>query len=447
MNNPHAIAFPDILSALTRGTLVHIGMAQFALAVRPQPVLASHPFDVILLIQNASDQKTEISAHLHLPDQDAKRQKARFLTPNMRHVVELKPCEAGCIQIQANTLADTAPGDQYKLSVDIAVRSGDKPNRIHRLDGGASVKASTFNDDARAHALELRRLAYSAQKHPLRSTLETTFSVASAPPAPPKQLKAAWVSLWTLADADERLLVAHYSDLLSIQTFPQLKRRAIFGELKAATQARFSEAGFPLQDTESALIAKLMTLIIEYATPKENVHGYQAAGIYAIAPLLARIKQDPHTPVTLPNWFSAFLHLIARDERAASYIAKLAGRQLYYPLLRDAVTYGFALVQQTTGESLGSPVEIAENAHTLVEMLEAGRGLNFQRVYLPLIMAGVLVNDKLLMPGEQQDELVGDLVEVLTDRQDTFTPDDQDVLELTQQTIHRVTKVYGHRGE
>ncbi|MCA9904199.1 MAG: hypothetical protein KC547_10095, partial [Anaerolineae bacterium] len=107
----------------------------------------------------------------------------------------------------------------------------------------------------------------------------------------------------------------------------------------------------------------------------------------------------------------------------------------------------FALVQQVSGQSLGEKNEIEAYAQQLVEMIEKKEGINFQRVYLPLVMGGVLVNDKILLPGEQQDDQVSQLVNILDERRPEMTIDDADIVELTEQMIHRATKIYGHRGE
>jgi len=445
-----SVQYPDVLGALTGGDRVNMGVMQFALALNPAVIPAGRSSEAILLAQNASDHKVEVAALLRLPDQDAKRQKERFLSRSARVVVEIQPGEVGYVSLPFALLPDTATSDHYKLSVDIEVRStsSGKPARVRAQDNsGVSFQPATISGEARAHFETLQGLAYSTHKPALRNTLDTTFSVSEAHLAPPPNLKAQWVSLWTTADADERLLMLRYADMLTVKVFPQLRRQRVYPALEEATKTRFAEAGYPLQEGEAALIAKMMTLILEYAAPQDSAHGFLAAGKYSIAPLFQRLLRDHNHEIDLPHWFSAYLHLLGQDERVVEYATRIVPRTLYLPLLQDAVEHAFVMVQQVSGQSLGEPDEVMSYARQLVEALENKQELNFQRVYLPLVMGGILINDKILMPGEKQDDRVSQLVNELDERRADMTSDDADIMELTEQIIHRVTKIYGHRGE
>ncbi len=444
-----SVQYPDVLGALTGGSRVAMGVMQFALALNPDVICAGRASEVILLAQNASDQKVEIAALLHLPDHDAKRQKGRFISRSARVAVPVQPGEVGYISLPFGILPDTATSDQYKLSVDVEVRSVSqgKPARVRGQDGGVTFNPDTISADARVHYDALQELTFSAHKPALRNALDATFTVTEARLAPPPKLKAQWTSLWTIADADERLIMLRYADLITVKVLPQLRRQKLLPPLVESTKTHFSDAGYTLHDVEATLIAKMLTLILEYASPQDSAHGFMAAGNYSITPLFQRLLRDTNQEITLPRWFNGFLRLLGQDERVADYAPRVIPRTLYLPLLYDAVEHAFALVQQVSGQSLGEKNEIEAYAAQLIEMLENKRAVNFQRVYLPLVMGGVLVNDKILMPGEQQDDQVSQLVNILDERRQEMTIDDADIVELTEQMIHRATKIYGHRGE
>jgi hypothetical protein len=138
------------------------------------------------------------------------------------------------------------------------------------------------------------------------------------------------------------------------------------------------------------------------------------------------------------------LRLIARNERAADGVIKLLGTRLYLPLLRDAIEYGFELVSTTSGQIMGDEDDIARYGDSIVRALEQGE-MDFERAYLPLIMAGVIIHDKVLMAGEIQDEKVSYLLNALKEREPDIPQKDADVLDLTYRTIQRATKIYGNR--
>ncbi|MCA9911453.1 MAG: hypothetical protein KC519_22520, partial [Anaerolineae bacterium] len=286
-----SVQYPDVLGAVTGGTRVAMGVMQFALALTTDVIAAGRASEAILLVQNASDHKVEIAALLHLPDHDAKRQKGRFISRSARVAVPVQPGEVGYIRLPFGVLPDTASGDQYKLSVDIEVRStsAGKPKRVRGQDGGITFDPDTISDEARAHYEALLDLMFSAHKPALRNALDMTFAVTEAHLAPPPKLKAQWTSLWTMADADERLIMLRYADLLTVKVLPQLRRQKVLPSLMEATKEHFSDAGYPLHDVEATLIAKMLTLILEYASPQDSAHDFMAAGNYSIAPLFQRL--------------------------------------------------------------------------------------------------------------------------------------------------------------
>jgi hypothetical protein len=440
---PTSSPYPDVLGALTTGARAAFGVLHCALAARPEVVPAGKAFEIVLLAQNTSDANVDLVAALTLPEADARRQKGKFIPPRSKPVIAIKPGEVGCMILPVATLPDAAPGE-YRISVDIGVKSPASAGRLRGESGSFGI--GMLSDDGRAHFEGLSGLSFSTTKPRLRSALETTITLGAPRPALPPELKPEWITLWSLADGDDRMVLAHYGELLIARVFPQLKRNIIYPVLMETTLARYEAAGFPLQDAEAALITKMMTIVLEYAAPRERGHGYQAAGKYAIEPLLANARKDPTRKLRLPRWMGTYLRLIARNERAADAVVKLLGTRLYLPLLRDAIEYGFELVGTTSGQIMGDEDDIARYSDSIVRALETG-AMDFERAYLPLIMGGVIIHDKVLMQGEIQDEKVSYLLNALKEREGDIPEKDADVLDLTYNTIQRATKIYGNREE
>jgi hypothetical protein len=252
--------YPDVLGALTTGARAAFGVLQCALAARPDDVPTGRAFEIVLLAQNTSDATVDLVAALNLPEADARRQKGKFISPRSKPMIAIKPGEVGCMILPVATLPDAAPGD-YKISVDIGVKSPASANRL-RGDSG-SFGIGMLSEDGRAQFERLRGLSFSASKPRLRSALETTITLGAPRPALPPELKPEWVTLWSLADGDDRMVLAHYGEVLISRVFPQLKRALVYPALMEATLVRYEAAGFPLHEAEAALITKMMTIIIE----------------------------------------------------------------------------------------------------------------------------------------------------------------------------------------
>src|SRR5690606_8477033 len=135
----------------------------------------------------------------------------------------------------------------------------------------------------------------------------------------------------------------------------------VYKPLFAETLKRFVDIDFPLKDIEAIFIAKLMTLIVEYGAPSQATHGshgYLAAGMYNLLPLLTTERLASDEPIVLPHWASGMLRTIARDERAIRYPVQALVRFLYDELLYDAAVHAFHLIEAATGDDLGDEDEV-----------------------------------------------------------------------------------------
>ena len=70
--------------------------------------------------------------------------------------------------------------------------------------------------------------------------------------------------------------------------------------------------------------------------------------------------------------------MLERDERAANLPAQAITRYLYEDLLRDAVNLGFDLVNEATGEDLGSVEEQSLYREQLISALTQQIRAGFQ---------------------------------------------------------------------
>lgn len=437
--------YPDILGLITGGARCNLGAVHAALAVRPRVVPAGQPFEVLVLLQNATDAAVDVTASIILPDVDARKERGRFVAKSARLVVGMTAAEAGVIVLPATSLPDTAAGD-YRVTVDLEAKPLSKARRIRQPNGGGAVLIDHLPEHGRQQIGTLRELQFSVQKRFGRSALDAPFTLHGVSLAPMIDFKAGWVSLCKLADyADPRPILHRYADTLRAYILPRLKRGETYAPLLTMTEKRFRDAGYPLQPAEAVLIAKLLTLILEYAAPKETAHGYIAAGGYGIQPLIDRDPLTLDAPPTLPRWCSSLLVLMERDPRVIQHPVSVVVNGLYNELLYDAVVHGFDLVAQATGEDLGTPDEVHGYAAGLVSALKVTDQIDFSRAYLPLVIAGVLISDKLPVSKESPAELLSMIAVALEKRRPEISDDIQPIYEIASELIDRTSLKYGFR--
>jgi hypothetical protein len=446
----YAPSYPDILGYITNGPRCVVGTLQVAAAVRPKTVRAGRPFAVLVLVQNTADEPTEVTATLMLPELDAARKPKHFTSKTDHVTVKVGAAEVGYILLPAACAPETAPGESYKLGVAIEAKAptSTKVRRIRDATGGGSVVPEILTDEAMKRLADLKSVPFSATKRMLRDVVDVPFAIAppKAATAPVPDYKASWINLWALHQhQDIRLLLVRYADTLKTRVLPQFKRAGLVDPLREAVEARFKTANYELKPPEAALIAKLMALILEFATPRDTAHGYIAAGIYSVAPLLDKNWQTEKEPAPLPQWCEGMLRILARDERAATQTVQLMTKVLFDPLLRDTIAYAFEEVTTATGDDLGTPEEMRQYGDDLVRLLAAKEGLHFNRVYMPLVLGGVLINDRLLVQLEKPGDLLGQMLGVLEERQAEIAPDDRQVYDMAVTLVDRVLFKYGYR--
>lgn len=439
-----SVNYPDILGLITGGWRCNIGVAQVAVAALPRIVRAGRPFEVILLVQNASDGAIDVSMALHLPKQDAKKQRDRFICRTQRLVVGVKSAEVGYVVLPVTTLPDTAVSDSYKIGVEFEIKPLGKPNRIRLHEGRGKVSLELMTDESKTKIETLKAANFYTEKQGTQSLIEIPITVMSGTVGTLADFTPGWVSISKMSDyGDDRLLMHRFGPLIQTYTLPQLKRDNMLPPLIEATYTRFAEAGYALKLPEAMAIAKLMTLILEYASPRYNAHGNIAAGSYNMEALFQRNPFTLEAHMEFPHWFRALLTMLERDERAAAHVAVMIPRYLYDDLLRDAIDFSFNLVEGATGENLGSLDERATYRERVIHALGQKSGVDFSKAYLPLIMGGILVNELLIFQKENPLERLQEIEAALHQRADELNPPDEGVYTMASDILARVAQRNG----
>lgn len=438
--------YPDILGYITGGKRHNVNVVQVALGVRPRVVRAGRPFEAVLLVQNASDVNVDVGVLMEVPERDAKKQKGKFTTGKNRLVIGLRPAEMGYIKLPVNSQADTAVDNDYRISMEVKVKSLDKPNRVRLSEGGGQVMLEHLRPEAVEQVEELSKLNFSTEKRfGLRDVLEASFSVMPGRLGQIAPLQPGWVSLWGMSDLrDQDVLLDRYGQRLIEHALPKLKRDQVFVPLLETTRSQFAAAGYPLILGEAVMIAKLLTYVLEMADPKEHTVNSQANAAFDI-PLIMQKRIDgiSENIPPFPLWFDGLVREVARNEELIRAPAQVVGKLLYPQLLRDTIPYAFDLIKKSTGEDMGSPAEINQYSRQLIQRLEHKSGMDFAHTYMPLVLGGLLVYEQVPLKDEELLQTLRDATEALMERDGDLTDEDEPILEITKQIINRTAKQFG----
>ncbi|WP_162909235.1 hypothetical protein [Aggregatilinea lenta] len=416
MSDQVALNYPDLLGAVTGGPRLNVDVVQCALAARPPEVAAGSYFEIVFLIQNASDADVDVVVEPALPDRDTANQRRSFLTKNERVRIGLRPAEVGYLTLPVSTSANTAPSPDYNIGLKLTAKRMGKAQRVRAPLGGGLFDARELSSAVQQQMDGLRTLAFSAESCGRKNYVEAGVKILPPTLSPLRELKPGWSSLWTIDDyLDDAAIAAKAAHEIE-QILPWLTREKMFMPLFKATQARFQASGCPLHPPEAIFIAKILTLLLEQGT-KSPVPGEGSA--------------------PLPRWYSRACHLLLQEPELATRPEGLITQLLYPDLAHDAARHAFAMVKTVTGETFGTPAEMDTYVDTLSQALADSEPLDLTRAYLPLIMGGLIANARVTLPNEQIRDTANLLARALDLRRQAQTAENAFVFDLADRLIER----------
>ena len=436
--------YPDILGAITGGPRCNVNVVQLALAVRPRVVRAGRPFEAILLVQNASDVDVDVTAVLNLPREGRRQAEDQFTSGHTRLLVGLHPAEVGYVTLPVACATTTAPHEGYKLGMNVQVKPLSKAQRIRYPQGGGEIKAVSSN--LKSQIDDLDRLHFSVDKHfGLSDELEASFGVLPGRLGRIVDTRPDWVSLWTMADHEDHSdLFSAYAPLLVEQLLPMLTPEHTLAALQEVTETYFERAAYPLEPIEALFVAKMLARVLQLANPVGDLNDYQAENAYNVLRTIKRRTEDgiPATECDLPYWCQGMVKVIAGSKEALQHPVQVISQMLYLDLVRDAVPLAIELIQRQTGEDVGNAEEARAYGDQLAERLKAGTHVNFEHAYMPLILGGLIVGNKITARKTRLDEEVRDLQEALGKRSAEQTDQNAPIFQMAGAILDKSTRQY-----
>ncbi len=368
--------YPDILGVVTAGKRYEMATLQCAVGVFPRGAAVAQPFEVLIALQSTVSQPQEVTIELRLPLKDAAGHRLSFYVPRKQIKLQLGAGEVGLLHLPVVIQPPTPPATGYPLIVRVTGRPVAEARRVRSPGAGrppSALSISPFRLDV------LREVAFShdGQAGQVRCRFDVIpgqVRVGLSNPEPKYEI------LWTAREhqvdqsrVDESIAIAESLAL-------EMTRGTIFHHLEDATRERFGNAGLPLHPGEVLFITKSLTHVFEDAYQYETDYKLYDA-----------------------RWFQWLCSLIVRDpEIAERDLGELAGGELYLAALYDAVWVTLPMVQSWTGRRYGSPQEHRQYADKVVQAVQGNAPMDLGYAYLPLIMAGVLLNMRVAMRYENQ---------------------------------------------
>lgn len=358
------VELPDVLGMITGGLRLNVSVLQCAYALHPRSTVVGQPFEALVLLQSAADKPIQVNVSLRLPKKDNAGNKINLWVPKESAQVTLQPAETGLLHMPIVSRPPMTPAPDLPISIKLDVKFPRNVQLVRPPSGGrpASVLSiSTFR-------LSILREVGFRIAHQEESVLNDTFEIvpgvisAAPPPNAPR-----YESLWTPSDLAKEQ--AHYAELeqTAEQFAATITRHTVLEPLIELVGQRFSKVGLPLYPAEVLLVAKTITYVLE-----DGLDLHPGFSLYA------------------SRWFKQLVGMI-EDPATIKNMEKLIAN-LFPALIYDAVLLGLTLVSDESRSNLGSPTEQIDYANEVVAALEGNIPTDLGHAYLPLILAGMLLN-------------------------------------------------------
>lgn len=441
--------YPDFVGYLTRGARVSSGMVDAAAAVRPSAVKAGNPAEVLVLLQNNADTRAHVRLEVTLPEKDAGGSRGQFLMWVQNMTVEMRAAEVGYAVLPFGTLATIAPSDQhYRIGVEINAEVAGKPISVRQTSGGG-VNLNYYFGLAPAalnQLAELKALNFSAEKRRLLSS-EIAVPLIVEPGKIGRFVKSDtnWVSLWSLMEhTDVRPLLERHHKTLREEVLARMDSAVLYPLIISMTRKRLTQAGYQPQAVEVVYITRLLLYILEMARGT-SAPEFASFARYGVEQRLEAGWNTEGIPITLPFWCRSLLQELAALEAVERQPIEVLLGLVYDDLLRDAIAVGFTLIQDALGEQVVNSSDIQRYGKRLIRMMwDPVTQLSFGDVYLPLVLGGVLVDERLSLREKQPLDTMHELLTMIHAQESSTDEGTRASAEMAQRVLLTAMRKYGY---
>jgi hypothetical protein len=398
------VNLPDVIGEYVEGPIRHVtGGVQYAGYFDPDNIAPEQVTHLFVFLQNTFNVPVAVQIKVTLPQSGGlfRRSVPLLQIENPVIQINLSKAEAGLVMIPMTTTEHTKDG-AHTVTLELKTSTQEKPERV-RPAQSQSLLGRGFIDSAVGLNLAGTMGATFSEKSAKKVPFILNVAGKPAPAERAPRLQAKYQKIWVYDQMEQFNRVIHEINLREVKLQQELGLEPLYATLYAESTGRFADAGLPLRIGEAITLAKILTYSCQYFLSSPKRRNGLLTPIWEKA-----ITEEINTTDVLQVIRSAGYHHILKLSIAISFgiIAKSIGRQLW-PLVERQVV----------------------NSH-IADSIEAGQNLEADFLYLPLLMAGVVVSNKLKLEGEDNKNTLALLQQAYEARADLFA--DADMAQANQ---------------
>ncbi len=269
--------YPDILGDLVDAQQrFEVNGVHYVMALQPAAIAPGQMTDLHVWLQNCWDVPVEVAITLQMPTHP----------PSILSIIQaqtdvpLEAAEVGEVTIPVASSAQGAPGE-YPIAVTIGVGYKQRGLYVRSQKNSGQLGDTVLAFTAGMNLAAVIGLGYVARTCPQQ---QLRLQVGGSPqPGPAPDLTPTFVSRWTVSDLPIQGKAQQYVNDQRLYLLPKLIRQPLYLTFMEESQARFRDAGLPLQIGEAVFLAKILTYAAEYFLSRPDRQDVILVPAYSLA--------------------------------------------------------------------------------------------------------------------------------------------------------------------
>jgi len=403
-----AVSYPDIIGDYINTTeRFATGGLQFTGYFEPAQIAPQQVAYLYLFLQSTMNTPLTTNIQIEIPQSGGfLRSRKELLAVAQAEVeLDLNPAEAGLLILPVTTTEHTDSGE-HELTISLKTEAEKGAQRVRPAKSHSQLENALIDSPVGLNLVSSLGATYK-EKAAKKASFSLTVTGEPHPPEEMPSLDHTYQTIWEEPEAEYFNQAVKELNLREVKLKEALQVDALYATLFSESSTRFADAGLPLRVGEAIILSKILTYSCQYFLSDPQRRNGLLVPIWEHA-----LKEDVNTTETLDIFRTVGYHHILRLSVAVSFgIISRAFKRHFWPLEeRQAV------------------------ANHIADNIEAAQALDVDFLYLPLLIAGTHICDRLVLQDEDINHTLALMKKAREARTDLFTEKD----------MAQAKKIYGH---
>jgi len=393
-----AVILPDVIGEYVDAPeRFETGGVQYAGYFDPAEIAPEQITHFFLFLQNTFNAPVAINIKVNLPSTGGLFRSGRPLLKVQEPIIQLEmaQAEAGLLTLPVITTEHIQEGE-HPLTIELKVASQGRPDRV-RPAKSRSKLGKGFIDSMVGLNLVSTMGANFSEKSVKKVSFPLNVAGKPAPPERAPRLKFNFQTIWVEQYLEVFNRAVQEINSREVKFKKELMVEALYAMLYAESTSRFADAGLPLRVGEAIVLAKILTYSCQY---------------FLSSP-------DRRNGLLVPIWERAFESEV--DTTDVLEVIRTAG---YYHVIKLSAAISFGLIAKAVGRQNWPLVERQAVVNHIADSIEVSEELDIDFLYLPLLLAGTHISNKLKLNGENPRHTLELMKKAYESRLDLFAEAD-----------------------